>query len=756
MMGVDMNLLFIGTVEDKSYLASLKGCVGTAHVHFSLAPVSTVTEIILLAKSKGVKHVISTSKALLTKILNREGERKQPSIDDYAGSYFFKDGIEFVFINPLEQLVTVNYGKFLAKRFISKFTEPEKWFPATAFSWELATPANLDSVYAKYAGAYAIAVDIETYKQNLAIRCVGYTAIFISDKGEISTDSFVIPCDSSYNLAWIRKFNDLPIPKIFQNGKYDCAYLSRYNAVPHSYLWDTAHIFHSWYSELPKDLAFLQSFFVRNAAYWKDLADTNDLMQYYLYNAKDTWATANVWMAQMLQMPDFAKTNYLQEFPLVFPCHLAEMTGIKRDMDRLETAKAEQDVIIVNVSSSLNKMLGVPNFNVNSPVQMKQLLKILGCGDLTSADEKNLKKAAFRHPLNSHILDKILEVRKARKLVSTYLTEGKELNGRILYALNPHGTDTARLASREHHFWCGLQIQNIPRDRSVKQTLCADDGFVLFECDLEQAESRDTGHIAGDDRLIRAVSGDRDFHSVNASAFFGRDYDDIFDSIKKKTKDKPLRDLAKRVNHGANYNMGAGVLVDTMGLVNIYKAQSLLGLPKFWTPKQIAEYLLEQFHKTYPSIAGVYYPGVISDVMMTSMLESKAVHHCEYQATTRGWTRYCFGKPDKNKRDLNAYVAHCPQSLNACTLNKAFMRVFYEIAIHPDHWRNFKLHAQIHDSILFSTRIGHEYLAEKVKELMEVPVTVKGYDGKERTFTVPAALKGGKDSKGVKYWSDTE
>ncbi len=111
---------------------------------------------------------------------------------------------------------------------------------------------------------------------------------------------------------------------------------------------------------------------------------------------------------------------------------------------------------------------------------------------------------------------------------------------------------------------------------------------------------------------------------------------------------------------------------------------------------------------------------------------------------------------DKNKRALNAYVAHPPQSLNAMTLNKAFLSVFYDIAIHPIHRNNFRLLAQIHDSLLFQTHKDHTYLAEEVKKRMEIPVTIKGYDGKTRTFTVPAALKAGKDGNGVSNWSLTE
>ena len=91
------------------------------------------------------------------------------------------------------------------------------------------------------------------------------------------------------------------------------------------------------------------------------------------------------------------------------------------------------------------------------------------------------------------------------------------------------------------------------------------------------------------------------------------------------------------------------------------------------------------------------------------------------------------------------------------TLNRAYMKVFYEIALHPDHNRNFKLCAQIHDSILFQFRAGHEYLAEMVAKCMQIPVTVRGYDGKDRTFTVPSAVKDGKTGNhDSRRWSDTE
>lgn len=767
-------LLFLGTEADKNYMPRLKPMVGSATVYTLIAPVSTLAEVVLYCQKRNITGVFTTSVSILQKLIGTIKEvKKNPSLDSYAGSYFLYKGIEFVFIHPLEQLFTVPYGSFLTRRFISKLVSPSKWMQVPEFNWTVLNESNIQSVFESYRNAFAIAVDIETVKEDLAIRCIGYTAIWIGTKsGRISTHSCVLPLNSSFALAWMRKFNwELTAPKVTQNGKYDIAYLLRYNAPLYNWMWDTANMFHAYYAELPKDLGFLSAFFIRKAMYWKDLADTDDLYEYYRYNALDTYGTILVFVAWILEAPEWAKHNYLKKFPVNFPSILCEGTGIKRDMEALRDEAEKAEKKIASETIALSKMVGVypATYNTNSAPQNAALRKILGCSDISSSDEKSLKKIGSRHPLNSRITSKILEIRKVRKLASTYLVE-KEINGRILYSINPHGTDTGRNASKEHHFWTGLQIQNIPRGKEVKRTLIADDGFRLAECDLEQAESRDTAYISGDKNLIAAVSSERDFHSINASAFFGVSYERIYSDELKKTLDKALRDLAKRVNHGANYLMGWSVLVDTMGEEKVWEAKRLLKVQichgfleeliakRVMNPKdkaeamyramglkEVAEYLLAQFHKTYPQLGGTFYPGVVSDVMTKRMLVGAT-----------GWTRYCFGDPQKNKLDKNAYVAHVPQSLNAMTLDEAFLRVFYEIAIAEKHRNNFKLCAQIHDSIFFQFREGHEYLCEMVRERMEIPVTIRAYDGIVRTFTVPAAIKAGKDGKGALRWSETE
>lgn len=752
-------LIYLGTSEDEKNLYALKSCIPVGvSVSPICKPIDTLTQIELLAKSRGITGVIVSQQGVLERLLGWSDTRKKPSLDAYQGSLFKRNGLEYVIINPLDQLHSVPYGKFIATRFISKVATPDKWIPSSAFKWNLVDGGNVEASYADVSKAYAVSLDIETFSSPLSIRCLGYTTINLGSDGTISTHSYVLPLDCTFNLVWARKICDTAAPKIFQNGKYDNAYLSMFRILVRNWLWDTATLMHSYYAELPKDLSFLNSFFVRDSMYWKDLADTDDLMEYYRYNALDTWATANVWIAQMLELPHWARKNYLMEFPVNFPAHMCEMRGIKRDISRLVEARKEVQGSLFAQQKAIEVMSHTPGFNCNSYVQVRKLLKALTGREWVESDEKALKKASLMHPLNERLMGAILTVRGDRKLLSTYLRTdeditktspggAKEYRGRILYALNPHGTDTGRLASRESHFWCGLQIQNVPAKDgpTVKNTFVADDGFYYGEVDLEQAESRDTAYAAGELSLIEAVESPRDFHSVNASAFFGVPYDSIYDDSTKKTKDKKLRDIAKRVNHGANYLMGENVLIDTMGQDKIREAQRLLGLDRSWSLNQVAGYLLSRFHGTYPRLQGIYYPHVANTVDKTHMLTGP-----------QGWTRWCFGNPLKNKRDLNALVAHVAQSMNAMTLNEAFMKVFYEIQMHPQYSMHFKLNAQIHDSILFQFREGHAYLADMVKERMEIPVTVKGADGVTRTFTVPAAIKAGKNGKSAKYWSETE
>ncbi|HEY9661031.1 MAG TPA: DNA polymerase, partial [Allocoleopsis sp.] len=547
--------------KDRSYLKVLQELVGPGHsikLAISMDGVDFFGAFAAKCKAADLDSVICTDGDLLNLVMralpdfkpsfNKNGAERKLTLDDYNGSLITLPGakigrerdLDILFLNPLEHTRTVSYGKFIAKRFISKLTKPESWFPQTDFTWELATPETVESLYAAFTSARLIACDIETDEgsPHRTINCSGYCALFPDG----ATHAVVIPTIDWWGVSWMRKFNELPAAKIFQNGLYDNLYYLRYNSPCTNWLWDTQHLFHSWYSELPKRLDFITAFSLRKVRFWKDDGKSGGLHAHYEYNARDVWATLNSCLALVDEMPDWARKNYLQEFPMVFPCLHCEADGLRIDKDAFTASKMKVEETLAPLEKQLQ--VWIPGYNPGSSDQTKRLLKVLGCadkdGNVKSSDEAALKAAASLHPLNERIISHILDIRGYRKLLSTYFVYDKFWNDRLYYKLNPAGTDTGRLASSESSFWCGLQIQNIPaRDGPViKCFITADDGWEIGEGDYAQSEARCVGYLSGCTSLIDLVEGPHDYHAWNASAFFGVSYESIYDESKKKTLNK--------------------------------------------------------------------------------------------------------------------------------------------------------------------------------------------------------------------------
>lgn len=751
-----LSILYQLSKEDESYINLLKGPLGNSGAKIALnsSTPTTLTEVFMRMKEKKCNCIVTSEPRYLQLLLGRSGA-KLPSLDDYAGNIFVKNfmgqNVEILILPPVRNLVAVPYGKFLFARYMSKFLQPAKWLQLPEFIWTVFDPKYTDSIIDTFNDAAFIAVDIETSNVvgDRVITCVGMTAIYIHKTGRVEADTIVFPFDSLYNHAVIATLLQLPCPKVFQNGKYDNAYLLRFNLPACNWAGDTLNLFHSWLSELPKDLAFISSFTLRQWQYWKDESQTSDLMEYYRYNAKDCFATAMSWISLVLEVPDYAWKNYYKEFPTLFPCLLAELTGIAVDRKRLEAEYSRFSFSVEKQLAGLRAMTGTNNFNPSSPQQVGRLFEVLGSGDIKSSDAKNIDRVADRHSLNKRVVSAIKKYREDRKMASTYLRDenpktGKKMlwHDRYFYSISPSKTDTGRLASNESAFWCGQNMQNWPRDREdieVKNIFVSDPGFLFGECDYAQNEARGTAYLSGDITLINAVDDTtKDFHGINASRFFGIPYEKIVvstldDSSKEythKTIDKDLRNnIGKRINHGANYNMGPQVMLDTMGIANVRRAKQLLQFPSNWSLVRVCAELLALFDRAYPVTRGAWYEKCIADVVGSGFLVGPT-----------GWTRRCFGNPKTNKHWLNAYVAHPPQSLAAMQLNIAYIRVFCIVAIVEA--RDFKLGPQIHDSILFQYRKGREDLLWKVADCMKVPIEVTDTFGKKRLLVVPTDVKG--------------
>lgn len=736
-----MKLALFGTPEDRSYLPKLNAIIGAHSVKVSLSPETFLTSIALKIKSNGVEGIIVTCAETMTILLsalpdfrhpiNKLGNKRNLALDDYAGSFFYvpaaklgtSHDIPVLILNPLKHLVSTAEGTFVFSRFVSKLTNPARWFPQTPFTWEVWKPENSAKLLARFSAATIMSSDIETFvgDELRRIRCVGYCALFKDG----TSHAVVVPYNNMEAHAFVKALNATAVPKIFQNGMYDNLYFLRFNSPVSHYLHDTQHMFHSWYSELPKRLDFITAFAIREVRFWKDDA-AGDEFTLWEYNARDCWATLNTYLSLIIEIPDWARTNYLQEFPLVFPCLHQEADGLSLDRKRFDIARAAAETALAQHEKKLTAWFG-EGFNPRSPDQCKRLLKVLGMGDVDSSDAKAMNACAAVHPFNSLIVSEILAYREQAKLISTYLDWSKFWNNRLYYKTNPAGTDTGRLASTESSFWTGLQIQNVPQGKAVKSWIRADDDWDgLAEGDYAQSEARCVGYMSGCGSLIELVESSYDYHSWNAHKFFGVPYEQV---------GKPLRTLSKRVNHGANYNMGTAVLLDTMGPKSVAEAQILLKLPARWTLLQVCQHLLNTYATAYPEVKKDWYEDIKRTIKLTKKLTSPL-----------GWTRYFFADPTASKPALNAAVAHGPQNLSVGIINRVFYSIWHD-SVYGDLRGKVRLKAQIHDSLLFAYRGADT--PDIVKARMRHPVEVVGTDKVKRVMAIPPDM-----NSGEKYWGD--
>jgi hypothetical protein len=735
-------IALFGTDDDRAYLPKFREIVGTHALKVSMSSEEYLTSIAAKVKAHGIEAIICTNPDTMLTLLKSQPDFRRPvtangrdkklSLDDYAGSFFTipaaklgaATDVQVLILNPLHHLVRTAEGNFVFRRFVSKITNPARWFPQTKFTWEVWKPQNSAQLLAKFSTAKLLAVDIETYvgDPNRRMHCVGYCGLFADG----STHSVVVPYKDMIAHEFVKQLNASAPAKIFQNGLYDNLYFLRWNVPVNNWLYDTQHLFHSWYSELPKRLDFITAFAVRDIRFWKDDAKTGGEWELFEYNARDCWATLTAWCSMVSEVPGWAIDNYLQEFPMVFPCLHIEADGLSLDRAKFDLARKEAEDKVAVERTKLAAWFG-DKFNPASPDQCKRLLKVLGMGEVESADAKAMTACAAVHPFNELIVSAILAYRKQAKLLSTYFVWDKFWNDRLYYKTNPAGTDTGRLASTESSFWTGLQIQNIPQGRAVKSWIRSDDGWDgLAEGDYAQSEARCVGYMSGCESLITLVESDRDYHSWNAHKFFGVEYEAVT---------KSLRNLSKRVNHGSNYNMGAGVLLETMGPKAVAEARLLLKLPAKWTLTQVCQHLLRTYEQTYPEVKKDWYDEIKRTIKMTKKLVSPL-----------GWTRHFFADPSSSKPALNAAVAHGPQNLSVAIINRVFYSIWKD-TVYGDLVGRVRLKAQIHDSIFFVYR-GSD-TPGIVQARMKLPIQVKGTDGKVRTMAIPPDMNAGET-----YWAD--
>ena len=183
------------------------------------------------------------------------------------------------------------------------------------------------------------------------------------------------------------------------------------------------------------------------------------------------------------------------------------------------------------------KMTG-NDFNINSSDCLKDLLfnkmKLKSSGTTESGAPSTNESALLKLSRKGvEIADLILQRKKKFKFKTTYIDGMEDLldeNDRIHPSFNVCGTESGRLSSSSPN------VQQIPRDKTIKKIFAAPDGYEIGECDFSQAELRVMAALSNDTTMKRIYEEDRDLHMELAVTAFHKPASEI---------DKEQRTVAK-------------------------------------------------------------------------------------------------------------------------------------------------------------------------------------------------------------------
>ena len=295
------------------------------------------------------------------------------------------------------------------------------------------------------------------------------------------------------------------------------------------------------------------------------------------YGAEDSDVTLRLrnvlW--PLIEQQGFTDLYRRIEEPLIDVLADIELTGVKIDTARLADYGRELTARMAAIEEEIRTMTGVPDLNINSSRQLGivlfEQLRITDKPKRTktkqySTDEEYLASLADRHP----VIDKILEYRGLKKLLSTYIEALPQLvnpvTGRIHTSFNQAVTATGRLSSTNPN------LQNIPirteQGRQIRRAFIPSDAdHLIFSADYSQVELRLMAHLSGDEALIEAFRHGEDIHRATAARLFGVPLEEVTPEQRGK---------AKTANFGISYGISAFGLKQRMGNITLDEARAII------------------------------------------------------------------------------------------------------------------------------------------------------------------------------------
>jgi DNA polymerase-1 len=232
------------------------------------------------------------------------------------------------------------------------------------------------------------------------------------------------------------------------------------------------------------------------------------------------------------------------EFATVPALVWLEQTGMPIDVVAWtalrDAACADQERLAREIAEQL------PGVNLNSPRQLIASLADLGIS-VPNAQEGTLREIADAHPAISLLLAQKEATKRATTYGDGYLAAVHPTTGRIHADYRQIGAETGRMACSKPN------LQNIPRDPAYRACIRPASGRVVVKADLALIELCAAAELAGDERMLTAITTGQDLHRITAAAVFNKAEEDI-------TKEE--RAFGKTVNFGTLYGQGLRGLIE--------------------------------------------------------------------------------------------------------------------------------------------------------------------------------------------------
>ncbi len=280
-----------------------------------------------------------------------------------------------------------------------------------------------------------------------------------------------------------------------------------------------------------------------------------------------------------------------------------EVHGVCVDVQRWRAILADRHEQKVRLEQQLKQVLGqalartqpaqealfgekmLPVVNLRSSEQLMQALRLLGV-HVASASKEDLQEVVHHHTVVAHLLEwkalEKFETAFGENLLS-YVTSG----GRIHATFDQLGAASGRVICREPN------LQQIPKPTEkndpydLRRCFVAPQGCRLLIADLSNIELRILAEVSGDATMLRFFAEGKDLHSETARLMFTLPKG--VDPKEHLVNGRSARDIAKTINFGLAYGMGAQGLANRVG-VDLGTAKRLMQT-YFATYKAVAMYL---------------------------------------------------------------------------------------------------------------------------------------------------------------------